>query len=417
MNASFPPKPLRLLLIAVTDYPVGGATSAHCRLIVKGLRMNHADAALVIPHGENWGGMKNRKLRSHPDGVPFVFMSRSTDRPLNKLPRILETLNAMRRCARFIRSRRAAGKLDAVLILTPDFFKYFPIIFACLHRKIPMFLWPVERMSLNRDKRGPSAAALRLSYRIAEGILPRFASGIIVLTSRLKDYYQEIVDPDRIMISPILVAPEKTFNLPPKTEFGRNGKREHESVLLYAGSFAPKDGVPYIIEAFSLIAPSYPDLRLILLGKNNDPRIHARLRERIKGLGLQERVDMPGFVSRERLRRSMQKAAVLLACRADIPFAHYSIAWKMGEYALTGNPILAARVGDIEKIFTDGEEIYLARPNDPGDIAEKLISIIEDYPRARGVGTAARERAVRELDYMPQTALVLDFVKRNLRGD
>jgi len=415
-NTSSERSPLRILLISVIDYPFGGASSAHSHLVVKGLRANHADAALVIPHGESWGGMNNRRLMGCHDGIPFIFMSRSTDRPTGRMSRIWETLTAMRRSARFIAKRRAAGKLDAVMLYTPDFLKYFPIIFTCLRRKIPFFIWSVERMSFNRDKRGSAAALLRLSYRIAERILPRFAAGVIAITPSLKEYYQEIIDPDRIMISPIIVAPKNTND--PLPHAGPEGKRgsKNESSLLYAGSFAPKDGIPCLVEAFGLIASSFPDLHLVLLGKNDDPGVFAHLKRQVEGLGLTGRVEMPGFVSPEKLQAYYRTAKILLACRADTPFARYSIAWKMGEYALSGKPILAAKVGEVEKVFAEGKEIYLARPDDPGDIAKTITFILKDYPRALQVAAAAKEMASRDLDFIPQTARVLDFIKHRLQS-
>jgi len=62
--------------------------------------------------------MKTRKRRGRSDGVPFIFMSRSTDRPMRKASRIRETLTAMCRVARFIGRRRTAAVGDIEKIFT-----------------------------------------------------------------------------------------------------------------------------------------------------------------------------------------------------------------------------------------------------------------------------------------------------------
>jgi len=403
---------LRILLIHAIDYPIGGASSAHTHLIIKGLRQNQADAALIIPHGESWGGMKNKQLQGRYDGVPFVFMSRSTDRSRHKLRRTQETLSTMRKTARFLRTRYKSGKLDAVILATPDFFKLLPVITTCLLGKIPFFIWSVERMSLNRDKQGPTAILRHISYLIAERILPRFAKGCIILSPYLSKYYLKYIRSSSLIISPNLVAPE-TISAAPR-DAARENNLPDKSILVYSGSFAPKDGIPYLIEAFSLVANNRPDLNLVLLGKNDDPHVFSRLYRQIDSLGLRNRVEMPGYVSLEKLHSFYRKAKILLACRANIPFAHYSYAWKMGEYFLSERPVLASRVGSISEYFTDEKDIFLARPGDPKDIAEKITAILKDYPRALRIAAAGRETVIRDMHYIPQMAKFLEFISKQL---
>ena len=49
---------------------------------------------------------------------------------------------------------------------------------------------------------------------------------------------------------------------------------------------------------------------------------------------------------------------------------------------MTGKPILATKVGDIERYFKDGENMFLVKPEDPKLIANKLIEIFENYNSA-----------------------------------
>jgi glycosyltransferase involved in cell wall biosynthesis len=66
------------------------------------------------------------------------------------------------------------------------------------------------------------------------------------------------------------------------------------------------------------------------------------------------------------------------------------------EYMEAGKPVVATRVGGIPDLVVDGETGLLTEPQDPAALAAAVGQLLRDPARARGMGTAGRERRRRE---------------------
>jgi len=57
-----------------------------------------------------------------------------------------------------------------------------------------------------------------------------------------------------------------------------------------------------------------------------------------------------------------------------------------------GVPVVAASVGGIPEVVTDGESGLLAPPDNSGELAQKVLSILKDPSLQRRLGQRARQQ-------------------------
>jgi glycosyltransferase involved in cell wall biosynthesis len=395
---------MNILLFSVIDFPNGDASSAHAGLIVKGLRGNGHNALLLVPHASLLGNVaSNQRWKGHHQGVPFCYMSKSTTRPVGALKGTLQSLLAMLNASLFIIRRSFKRRLDAVILATPDSLEFSLVLITCLILRVPLFIWMVEMMTFSLDARGWRQKLRMAGFSYSEKRLPKHAAGYIVISSALMKYYEQFLPKERLLLSPILVDPGKA--LAPANPIG------DRMTILHGGTFGEKDGVPYLVRAFAIVHSALPNTRLILTGKSPNQVIMGSIRTLVQELGLVNAVEFTGFVSRNDLKRIQQEAHVFLVCRTKSVFARYGFPWKLGEYALTGKPVVATNVGDIESVFGDRESIFLAEPEDPDSIAKTLIEVLSNYENAEAVGSRGRDIALNRLNYLTETQRISFFIK------
>jgi glycosyltransferase involved in cell wall biosynthesis len=63
------------------------------------------------------------------------------------------------------------------------------------------------------------------------------------------------------------------------------------------------------------------------------------------------------------------------------------------EAMAVGCPVVATRAGGVPELVADGETGYLVEPNDPDDLANKVIAALNDAAWRRRAGEAGRQRA------------------------
>ncbi|MBS1509696.1 MAG: glycosyltransferase family 4 protein [Bacteroidetes bacterium] len=408
---------MRLLISDSVDFPFGGAHSVHVTLTIQGLRENGEDAVLVVPYGKKREALSaNKKQYGHFDGVPYYFVKDSKD--IKKGFRFLENFWATVKTAALIRRRYKHKKLDAVIMGgIVDIIRDAPIIFTCALFRIPVYFWLVEKASLNEDYEGIAGYFNYKSQQLTEWLLPKFGRGVMVISTALKTHYLKYLPESKILISPILVS-EKSHSSIDKAAYEivsrkLQAKYHDKKLLVYSGSFGEKDGLFVLIDAFAEVVKQYPDTIFIMTGKSASETLMQRVRDAIKKYGLEEKIHMVGFVNADELLWYNTNAQILFVCRSNSPFANHGFPWKLGEYCMTGKPIIATDVSDIKHYFTDGESLFIVEPENPSAIAKKIEYIFGNYAHAMEAGQRSKAVALQQFGFLQKAQEMADFIRKN----
>ncbi|MBI2418082.1 MAG: glycosyltransferase [Ignavibacteriales bacterium] len=401
---------MSVLLFACVEFPDGLATTAHCMLLVKGIRQNNHSAFLLIPYAAATGSLTvNFKAKGHFQNVPYAFFNKKTAAS-EKSP-VLSLMRGMFRSASFVFRRWRKNKKDTVVLYSPNFIAYLPLIVTCFILRIPLYPWQVEKDSTNKEFKGLKIKIRNWNSNFAENILPKLSAGLIVISTFLKDFYSKTVPARKILISPILVDPELSARLDPASISSFKEKYGSRKIVVYSGTFGEKDGFTYILEAFKELIREFPDTILITTGRPSKYNPIGKVLNQVADLGLTAHFEYLGLVSREELLIINNAADLLMVCRSNSTYANFGFPWKLGEYCMTKNPIIATKVGDVEKYFTGGKEIFLAEPEDSSSIYMQMKQVFNDYGNARGVALNGYKKACHVFNYLDKTKEVIAFIK------
>ena len=173
-----------------------------------------------------------------------------------------------------------------------------------------------------------------------------------------------------------------------------DGLRKQEvprQYMCYMGNFdLKKDNVDNIVEAFALISDAHPDVDLYLYGTptSSDRKIIENL---IKEKNLDERVFIKGRVDYDLVPQVLMNATILVTSQPQTKRAEGGFPTKMGEYMMTGNPVILTDVGEIHQYITDGENAYMVAPHDPKVYADRLNYILNNYEEAKEVAVCGKK--------------------------
>lgn len=118
----------------------------------------------------------------------------------------------------------------------------------------------------------------------------------------------------------------------------------------------------------------------------------------VNELGFEDKVVFTGEVPSEQIPQLLVNAEFLVLARPDNLQAQFGFPTKLGEYLLTGNPVVVTAVGDIPLYLKDGESALIAKPDDEKDFASKMLWVAEHHQEAEYIGLKGREVALFEFN-------------------
>lgn len=169
---------------------------------------------------------------------------------------------------------------------------------------------------------------------------------------------------------------------------GANRPIDNAPTVLYAGVLIPRKGVHHLIQAFFRIANDFPDAKLIIVGRNENPTYGESLRSEVDRLDLDGRVQFVGEVSQTELARQMAQAQVCV-----LPTYSEGLPRVVFEAMAAGTPVIATPVSGIPDVIQDGVTGLLCSPGDEAMLAERLRWILAHPREARFMGKRAEEFA------------------------
>lgn len=211
---------------------------------------------------------------------------------------------------------------------------------------------------------------------------------LFVISTALKEYFIGVGIPEeKITIVNMTVDPARFEGVQKETTADR--------YIAYCGTASNnKDGVNKLIEAFGLVAQKHKDVKLYIVGKFPSDSDESGNLKLINDLGLKERVVLTGVVPAANMPQLLTNASVLALARPNNLQAQNGFPTKLGEYLLTGNPVVVTAVGDIPLFLKDRESALLAEPDNISDFADKLCWALENPAEAATIGEKGRDVAM-----------------------
>jgi glycosyltransferase involved in cell wall biosynthesis len=383
---------MKIAVLLNEQYPYGMACTNRTHLYTKGLAELGNDVIILIPRPtETAGRVRNHQVSGIYEGVRFRYAYETIIRKSfigRRIQNITSIINSFVILVRF--------RPDIILIVT-NTLKYIlagKLASYFTGAKLVREKTEIPYYRLN-EITGFRRFKTKLEFKLFDGIM--------VISSALKEFFaNDLLLNTQIEEVPILIDnPENISN---------NGfSPQRKPILVYTGSLLDnKDGVITIIKAFSKILQNHPDARLVLTGDIERSADRGKILSAINELSLNGKVELPGYVSREKLIELTTTASALLLAKPENRQNRYNMATKTGEYLLTGRPAVISSVDPVCRYLKHREDACIVEPDDKR-MADEIEFLLNNPEKADSIGRAGKDSVVKLFDYRKHARRINEF--------
>ena len=174
-----------------------------------------------------------------------------------------------------------------------------------------------------------------------------------------------------------------------------------EKLLFYIGRITPEKGVQVLLQALPSIREKYPNVRLLVAGRNSE-----QLQPLVDELGIRKAVELLGFIdseTRDCLYRSVD-AAVFPSLYE--PFGIVAL-----EAMAAGCNVIASEVGGLVEVVDHRRTGLTVRVNDTHSIAWAVDQLLTDPVQAQAMRARALQEVTRSYNWLTVAASTLNMYK------
>jgi mannosylfructose-phosphate synthase len=173
-------------------------------------------------------------------------------------------------------------------------------------------------------------------------------------------------------------------------------------------------GHDYLLHAFNIVKQRIGDVHLVIGGGSPKPKqveldVKASMRKIISRYGMQDRVDIIGYVPDELMAPYYRKAELFVLPSKFEPFGMTAL-----EAMACGTPVIASNLGGIKENFTSGTDGLLVDPSNREELAKAMIQLLEDRTLTQSIGEAGHRAAVEKFSWEAIAKRTLEFYEKYL---
>jgi glycosyltransferase involved in cell wall biosynthesis len=384
-------KPKHIVFIMDSNgFPNGMASTQRVKLLSKGLLKTGYDVTILCIRALERQPIENIDVKGCYQGVQFEYTSGTTIRADNFIKRRWLEIRGLLVSFFRILHLKASGAIDCIylfdatgkLTFLGSIYKIFAVIL-----KIPLIIELNERpWSL---KENPAYLEKRISPLIG-------ATGVIVISSFLNQWVESEVKRTSknvaILYIPILIDSQESIDV--------DSQFPHENpVLMFAGAPQYDETIRFLFETMREVIKINPLCRLIISGiKETDPAGAWLLSEKTSE-EIQNNISLIGYVSRSELLELYRRSTALLIPLFDDVRSKARFPTKLGEYLMSGRPVITNNVGELTKYLVNGRDAFFCEPGDPTAYAKLILQVLDDPIRTNAIGQKGKETACQHFDY------------------
>jgi len=193
------------------------------------------------------------------------------------------------------------------------------------------------------------------------------------------------------------------------SELRRRLDLEAKFIAFYHGNVQQNRGVAELVEAMDLLR-DLPDVYLLVVGGGHE---WATL-ERIKQEKRLERVILQPGVPYRDMPEWIAVADLCVVPLPDHPWWRVSSPLKLMEYLAMGKPVLLTEMPAHRAVIPSNEDAFYVLRCHPQDFAEGLRRALRERQRFAEMGLRGRNRALSELTWKGQAAVLKEYLERVL---
>lgn len=219
-----------------------------------------------------------------------------------------------------------------------------------------------------------------LSYLTPARYYLRYAQAVISVSQEARKFVENLVGRDarfRHVVIPNGVDTEKYS--PPERE-------PEENRIVFVGRLVHRKGVHVLINAAPLIMREIKDLEIVIVGEGYMKTV-ANVLSRI--LKVSDRVKLVGWLSESEKIRILRSAKIVV-----VPSLYNECFGITAIEAMaTGRPVIATSVGGLKEVVEERKTGLLVPPGSARELAEAVVTLLQDEALRREMGRRAREVA------------------------
>ena len=165
--------------------------------------------------------------------------------------------------------------------------------------------------------------------------------------------------------------------------------RNNDKFIITPGAsrVTARKGLNYLVEAVRQLSEKYPKVSLKIMGDGSDKDTLEKLS---RDLGIKDKIEFLGRIPKDETAPYYREASVFV-----LPSLNEGMSNAMLEALATGLPILATDTGGSRELVENGENGFIVKMKDAGDIAKKIEALILDPRLRESMGVKSREKAER----------------------
>jgi glycosyltransferase involved in cell wall biosynthesis len=307
--------------------------------------------------------------------------------------------------------RQASCPLDVAMIhqslagLGPILFRHGMVsrwVYVCHSLAHEEYLTRAERAAttVERVRRRLSVRARRWIERM----VLRRCHHVIVLSEYMKQQVMAAhgIMPQRITVVPGAADPATFYPAHDKKEIRRELKLPESRTLLFTvRNLVPRMGLEYLLEAMTMLGEEQRNLLLLIGGEGG---LRPRLEELIRSNGLQDSVQLLGFVPEDQLAKYYQASDLVVMPTLQLEgFGLVTV-----EALACGTPVMGTPVGAIPEVLNQVDPFFVTKGTDGQALAKTLRLLLKRFHYLPGererFSRKGREVVERRYNWVAHTA-------------
>lgn len=249
---------------------------------------------------------------------------------------------------------------------------------------------------------------IRTAFEKLEGYTIRNADAVITICPELFDYVKELFPEKYNMLIENVADNSLVFNSE-NGELDLRGKLKTngETVVLYAGTFEPYQGIDLLIESSKQVIDQYPDVRFVLVGGTSQQVDFYK--KKVAALKVEQHFEFTGSVLPQEVPAYIEASDILVSPRIEgnnTPLKIYS-------YLRSGKPIVATDHLTHTQVLN--KEVSVLTECTPSGFGKGVLQVLQKPELRKKLGSSAKKLAEEKYSYevyLRKTKDIMDYLEK-----